>query len=113
MGNIYEAVVGLYWLEDNFLGLTDLFFTFVDLDQVEYAQWSPAARRISVGFQRGSNALRCTRFVFVHRGRDYGYRNGGPAPALGTVVEPRPPWPQKPGETLYGSPNGRTGSRVP
>ena len=101
VGNIYEALVGLYWLEDNFLGLTNLFLTPMDLDQIEYAQWTPSARRTSVGFLRGANALRCTRFVFVHGGRDYGYRNGGPAPALGNVVQPRPPWLQEPGETLW------------
>ena len=101
VGNIYEALVGLYWLEDNFLGLTDLFLTLMDLDQIEYAQWSPPTRRTSVGFLRGDNALRCTRFVFVHGGRDYGYRNGGPAPALGSVVQPRPPWLAEPGDTLW------------
>ena len=101
MGNTYEALVGLYWLEDNFLGLTNLFPTLMDLDQIEYAQWSLPARRTSVGFQRGANALRCTRFVFVHGGRFYGYRNGGPAPALGNVVQPRPPWLEEPGETLW------------
>ena len=101
VGNIYEALVGLYWLEDNFLGLTDLFLTLMDLDQIEYVHWSPPARRTFVGFQRGANALRCSRYVFVHGGRTYGYHIGGPAPALGAMAEPRLPWLQKPSETLW------------
>ena len=93
MGNVYEALVGLSWLEGDFQRLTDL-------DQIEYAHWTPAERRSSVGYLRGDNALRCTKFVFVHEGWDYGYSYGGPAPTLGSVVHNRPPWLAQPGDRL-------------
>ena len=74
MGNVYEALVGFYWLEGNYLGLTDLFLTLMmDLDQIEDAQWTPQTRRTSVGFLRSASALKCTRFVFIRTGRAYGY----------------------------------------
>ena len=37
VGNVYEALVGLYWLEENYDGLTDLFLTLMDLGQIEYS----------------------------------------------------------------------------
>ena len=101
VGNVYEAPVGLYWLEGDYQLLTKLFLTLMDLDQIEYAYWTPAERRTSVGCLRGDNALRCTKFAFVHEGRDYGYKNGGPAPSLWGVVVKRPPWLAKPGNTLW------------
>ena len=58
-GNVYEARFGLYWLEDNFQGFADIFFTLMDLDQIEYVQWSALARRSSTGFQRGVFAFGC------------------------------------------------------
>ena len=102
MGNVYEALVGLYWLEGDFQRLTDLFLTLMDLDQIEYAHWTQAERRSSVGYLRGDNALRCTKFVFVHDGRDYGYSyvwrtRSDP----GSVVHKRPPWLTQPGDRLW------------
>ena len=100
VGNVYEALVGLYWLEENYDGLTDLFLTLMDLDQIEYPSWSEGQRRTSVGFLRGRSALRCTKHAFVNEGRNYGYKLYGPTPALGGVVNDRPPWLACPGGTL-------------
>ena len=101
MGNVYGALVGLYWLEGDFQRLTDQFLTLMDLDQIEYAHWTPAERMSSVGYLRRDHALRCTKFVFVQEGRDYGYSYGGPAPTLGSVVCKRPPWLAQPGNQLW------------
>ena len=100
-GQRVQALVGLYWLEGSFQLLTNLFLTLMDLDQIEYANWTPAERRSSVGYLRGDNAIRCTKFAFTHEGRDYGYKNGGPAPTLGSVVIKRPPRLAKPGTILW------------
>ena len=35
VGNVYEALVGLYWLERHYRLLTNLFLTLMDLDQIE------------------------------------------------------------------------------
>ncbi len=91
VGNIYEALVGLYWLEGKYQDLVDLFLTLMDLDQIEYAGWTAGDRRTSTGFLRGAAALRCSDFVFTYFGREFQYRNGGPSPAPGAVAEPRLP----------------------
>ena len=36
-GNVYEALVGPYWLAGQTQALVDLFLTLMDLDQIEYA----------------------------------------------------------------------------
>ena len=104
-GNVYEALVGLYWLEDNYQALTDIFLTLMDLAQIEYAQWSAPAKRSSTGFRRGALALRCSRFAFVYGGLGYGYLNGypngQPNPSAGAMAEPRQPWLQDPGDAFY------------
>ena len=64
-GNVYEAFVGLYWLEGQTQALVDLFFTLMDFDQIEYAQWPAPERRSSTEFLRGPHALRCSRFALV------------------------------------------------
>ena len=99
-GNVYEALVGLYWLEGKYQDLTDLFLTLMDLDQIEYAGWTAQERRTSTGFLRGTIALRCSDFVFTNFGRDFEYRNGGPSPAPGAVAEPRLPSISPPGRVL-------------
>ena len=101
VGNVYEALVGLYWLEENYDRLTDLFLTLMDLDQIEHPSWREGQRRTSVGYLRGASAVRCTMHVFVNEGRSYGYSYNGPAPALGSVVIDRPPWLAQPGGTLH------------
>ena len=100
-GNVYEAHVGLYWLEDNFQGLTDISPTLMDLDQIEDAQWSAPTKKSSTGFQLGALALKCQRFAFVYGGRCHGYLNGKPSPSAGAVAEPRLSWIQDPGNDLF------------
>ena len=100
-GNVYEALVGLYWLEGQTHALVDLFLTLMDLDQIEYAQWSTSDKKSSTGSLRGPHALKCSRFAFVPAGRSYGYANGCPSPATGAVAEPREWWIQDPGAPLW------------
>ena len=35
-GNVYDALVGLYWLENDFQGFTNIFVIFMVLGQIEY-----------------------------------------------------------------------------
>lgn len=100
-GNVYEALVGLYWPEGQIQELVDFLFVLMDLDQIESAWWTPAQRRSSTGSLRGVCALRCSRFAFVWTGRAYGYANGGPSPANRAVAEPRDGWLQKPGQVQH------------
>ena len=100
-GNVYEAFVGLYWLEGQIQEFVDLFIVLMGLDQIESAWWTLAQRRSSTGSLRGVHALRCSRFAFVRTGRAYGYANGGLSPAKGAVAEPRDGWLQKPGQVLH------------
>ena len=79
-GNVYEALVGLYWLEGQTQALVDLFLTLMDLDQIEYAHWSTPDRKNSTGSLRGAHTLRCSRFAFARAGRTFGYANGCPSP---------------------------------
>ena len=101
VGNVYEALVGLLWLEGNTQSLTHIFLTLMDLDQLEYPEWHAPQRRSSTGFLRGALARRCSEFVFVLTERSYGYANGRASRTLGAVAEPRGPWIQKPGNILH------------
>ena len=101
MGNVYEALVGLLWLKGNMQSLTNIFLTLMGLDQLEYPQWGAPKRRSSTGFLWGALARKCSRFVFVHTGRSYGYANGGTSPSQGAVAKPMGPWLQKPGSILH------------
>ena len=73
----------------------------MDLDQIEYAYWSPPERKSSTGSLRGAHALKCSRIAFVRTGRSYGYAKGGPSPKEGAVAEPREEWLQEPRATLW------------
>ena len=105
-GNVYEALVGLCWLECRTHELVDLFLTLMDLDQIEYAQNTHSGhprteRAPQVPCEGPTYALRCSRFALVRASRNYGYANGQPSPAAGAVAEPREEWPQDPGKALW------------
>ena len=100
-GNVYEAIVGLCWLEGRTHELVDLFLTLMDLDQIEYAQWSSLDKKSSTGYLRGPHALRCSRFALVRARRNYGYANRQPSSAAGAVAEPKEQWLEDPGEALW------------
>ena len=98
MGNVYEALIGLWWLEGRMDDIVHLVLNLLDIDQLELSDWRQDSRRQATGHLRGQAAVSRTRYIFVRRGRDYGYRNGGPAPAFGAAAGPREDWLAPPGQ---------------
>ena len=43
------AFIGLFWLENRFDDIVHIFFTFMDIDQLEACSWGQGERRQAAG----------------------------------------------------------------
>ena len=99
-GNVYEALVGLYWLEDNFQGLTDISLTPMDLTKSNTSNGQP----LPGGAPQGSSGVpppSGARGVRVRLRQAWLWLPQWPSPSAGAVAEPRLPCTQDPGNDLF------------
>ena len=88
VGNVHGIFITFYCLEKNVYLLASLFATLIDFDQPGSPDWVHEQIRATTTHFCSQAADCRSRIVFIRRGREYGYRNGGPASIMEAVGEP-------------------------